>query len=175
MKTFKQFLIEQTEAVALLPGGFKPPHKGHFDALKYLLDSGASKAIVYIGGKDRDGITPEMSKQIWDVYTKYIHVPVTVELVPNPVKAVYEFIDKNPAGAYMVGAGQEDMARYKFFEKNKEKYPNVKVVSIPPMFNRISGTQTRQKIANKEMDALSFTPDNISVDDKNRIKYILGI
>ena len=38
MKTFKEYFEQQetrSERIALLPGGFKPPTKGHFNALKY--------------------------------------------------------------------------------------------------------------------------------------------
>ena len=40
MKIFKEFFEDQeqrVETVALLPGGYKPPTKGHFNALKYLM------------------------------------------------------------------------------------------------------------------------------------------
>ena len=84
-------------AVALYPGAFKPPHRGHFEVVKRLLkgthdgkpytldnykDVGSSalnevkaeaitKVIVFIGGKDRNGISPEDSKRIWEIYKKY--------------------------------------------------------------------------------------------------------
>ena len=66
MNTFKEYFEQQetrSERIALLPGGFKPPTKGHFNALRYLLDD-ADKGIVFIGGKEREGITPEQSEQI---------------------------------------------------------------------------------------------------------------
>ena len=34
--------------IALLPGGFKPPHLGHYNMAKYLADS-ADEVIVRIG------------------------------------------------------------------------------------------------------------------------------
>ena len=41
--------------IALLPGGFKPPHLGHYNMAKYLADF-ADKVIVRIGQKEREGI-----------------------------------------------------------------------------------------------------------------------
>ena len=38
--------------VALLPGGFKPPHLGHYNMAKYLADF-ADNVIVRIGSKER--------------------------------------------------------------------------------------------------------------------------
>ena len=89
MKTFKEYFEDmetRVERIALLPGGFKPPTKGHFNALRYLLDD-ADKGVVFIGGKERDGITPEQSEAIWEVYSKYFSKPVSVFNVPNPVRS----------------------------------------------------------------------------------------
>ena len=55
MKIFKEFFEDQeqkVETVALLPGGYKPPTKGHFNALKYLIQD-ADRAVVFIGNKEQ--------------------------------------------------------------------------------------------------------------------------
>ena len=181
--TFKKFFTEQiTDSIVILPGGFKPPHKGHFEALKYLLKkSGSRKALVIVGKLERDGITQDQSVQIWNVYKRYI--PADVEIVPamgadragrpaTPLSMTYDFIqdNKNNYGNFFVGAGAEDLARFKGLEKDKEKYPNTTVVSIPPQFNRISGTETRNKLKEKNID---FIPDEVG--EKVEIKKILGI
>jgi hypothetical protein len=180
------FLLEQSQdAVVILPGGFKPPHKGHFEALKYLLRSGAKQAKVFIGKKERDGITQEQSLKIWNIYKKYI--PANVEIVAvtgadkagreaTPLSMTYDFIEdnKNNYSKFIVGAGEEDLKRFKGLEANKEKYPNTTVISIPPQFDRISGTATRKAIQNKEKDALNFVP-NEATRDTDAIRAILGI
>ena len=38
--------------IALLPGGFKPPHLGHYNMAKYLADF-ADNVIVRIGQKEK--------------------------------------------------------------------------------------------------------------------------
>ena len=53
--------------IALLPGGFKPPHLGHYNMAKYLADF-ADKVIVRIGEKERDGIGKELALEIWNFY-----------------------------------------------------------------------------------------------------------
>jgi hypothetical protein len=184
-KTF--FLKEQSqEAVVILPGGFKPPHKGHFEALKYLLTkSGAKQAKVFIGKKERDGITQDQSLKIWNIYKKYI--PANIEVVAvtgadkkgreaTPLSMTYDFIEdnKNNYTGFVVGAGEEDLKRFKGLEANKEKYPNTTVVSIPPQFDRISGTATRKSIQDKKESALNFIPSEAK-RDVDAIKVILGI
>ena len=82
-------------ATALYPGAFKPPHRGHFEVVKKLLDGShggkiydkdtvdkvasaslagesdkvdtINKVVVFIGGKERNGISPEISKAIWSI------------------------------------------------------------------------------------------------------------
>jgi len=184
--TFEKFFTEQiTDSIVILPGGFKPPHKGHFEALKYLLKTGAKQANVFIGKKERDGITQEQSLKIWNIYKKYI--PANVEVVAvtgvdkagreaTPLSMTYDFIEDNKSNfsKFIVGAGEEDLKRFKGLEANKEKYPNTTVVSIPPQFDRISGTATRKSIQDKEESALNFVP-NEAVKDIDAIKMILGL
>ena len=44
--------------IALLPGGFKPPHAGHYNMAKWLAtNTDADIVLVRKGGKDRDVIT----------------------------------------------------------------------------------------------------------------------
>lgn len=178
MKTFKEYFENQedTEAVALMPGGYKPPTKGHFGAFMYMLES-ATRGVIVIGNKDRDGITAEQSKAIWEIYAKYAGKPVEVVLAPiSPVKTVYDFADDNTDKRVIVGAGakDEDVKRYAYFEKNPEKYPLVQVVKIPIQAEGISGTKTRELIA-QDLDAAIeyFAPPELSETDKDAVKAVL--
>lgn len=181
MKTFREYFedgehLRDKERIALMPGGYKPPTKGHFAAFQYLLDD-ADKGIVVIGNKDRDGITAEQSKAIWNIYSKYANKPVEVILAPiSPVKSVYDYADENKEVEITVGAGDkdEDVKRYEYFEKNADKYPLVSVTKIPLQEEGISGTKTRSLIANNIDEAIAyFVPEQISETDKAAIKDVL--
>ena len=182
MKIFKEFFEDQeqrVETVALLPGGYKPPTKGHYNALKYLMQD-ADRAVVFIGNKDRDGITAEHSKRIWETYAKYFDKPVDIAVSEvSPVKSVYDFADENPELAIIVGAGakDEDIKRYKYFEDNIENYPLVSVIKIPIQSQGISGTKTRKLIQQYKDDlqfALEyFIPEEVSIEDRQAIEEIL--
>lgn len=177
-KLYKTLLEDAaSKSVVILPGGFKPPHKGHFKALEYLIKGAAAdQAIVYIGKSPRDNITPEQSLQIWNIYKSYFTIPIDVLISPvTPVKSVYEFCDLNPQNTIYVGAGEEDQDRFSYFQKNKDRYSYVNIVSIPPQFGRISGTETRKKIAANMEDAMYFIPDQLSQEDSDKIKKILGL
>ena len=181
MITFKEFFEQEqsiTNSIALLPGGFKPPTKGHFEAFKYILEN-ADKGVVFIGKKDRDGITAEQSKAIWEIYAKYLGKPIDIHIANvTPVRSVYEFADNNKESYITVGAGakDDDIKRYSYFEKNIDKYPLVNIVKIPIQSEGISGTKTRHLIANNISEAISyFTPNDMSETDKEAIKSILHL
>ena len=59
------------EKIALLPGGFKPPHAGHYNMAKWLAaKTDANSVVIKIGSKERDGITRDISLKLWDLYRK---------------------------------------------------------------------------------------------------------
>tara|TARA_Y100000592_G_scaffold16339_1_gene24207 strand:+ start:785 stop:2974 length:2190 start_codon:yes stop_codon:yes gene_type:complete len=85
--------------VAVLPGAFKPPHKGHFDmALHY---AGIADVVyIYISRIARDNIDFETSRLIWNTYKAASKNPDAskIEVIgkpsenASPVGAAYEFV-----------------------------------------------------------------------------------
>tara|TARA_R110002153_G_scaffold230905_1_gene384166 strand:- start:63 stop:1265 length:1203 start_codon:yes stop_codon:yes gene_type:complete len=110
--------------IALYPGAFKPPHRGHFEVVKSLLngnhggkvydiesyiDAGTSvlqgsgdelekinKVIVFIGGGTRNGITKEESMAVWKIYAKYLPGLVVMDGEKNPMFAAKDYAKANP-------------------------------------------------------------------------------
>lgn len=146
MNKLVQFLVESilkeevTGITVLLPGGFKPPHGGHFDlAKRYAAEPNVSKVKVLIGPKERDGITRNQSLAVWKELLTGIP-NIEVEAVPedNPLLAAYKFIEKAKPGTYALAASSkgEDYQRVKqFVEKHQQgaKYyrDGVSVVELP--------------------------------------------
>lgn len=172
------------KTVAILPGGFKPPHKGHFNALNYLLDE-ADSGVVFIGKGERDGINADQSKKIWEIYKKHLRKPVDIVIAEKtPVMSTYEYADAHKDQNIIVGAGPADEKRFNYFKDNVEKYPLVKIINIPAMNNRISGTAVRQQICKKDPGAVDcFAPtdmqggqevDLLTKEEKQQIKKILN-
>jgi len=186
MKPFSLFFEQEGDSVAILPGGFKPPTKGHFMALQHILQD-AKRGIVYIGKRERDGVavTPDMSAYIWEIYSKYLSKPIEVVVAEkSPVLSTIEYVDKHLNSRVIVGAGgprkpgdkNDDMKRYEYFRKHKEKYPLVDVKEIPSQEGGISGTITRELLAqdiNKALDY--FLPEEVksNINDVAQIKNIL--
>ena len=61
--------------IALYPGGYKPPHIGHYEAAKEALTQ-ADKVIVFVGPKEREGITQDMSIALWKLYTEKDNIEI---------------------------------------------------------------------------------------------------
>jgi hypothetical protein len=176
MRSFKIYFEQNKETVAILPGGFKPPTRGHFEALNDLL-ANSDRGLVYIGKSPRDGITQEQSYAIWLTYAPYASKPIEVyKSEVTPVKSTYDFAIENPNLNILVGAGPEDGERYNSFKKNQEKYPHVQIVDIKEKAGGVRGTIAREKIMSKDPGAIDyFVPEVINNTDRDRIKKILGI
>ena len=106
--------------IALLPGGFKPPHLGHYNMAKWLsANTGADTTIIFVGPKERDGITQAMSLKLWGLYTQN---DSGLEVRPagvSPVRDVYDFVEQDaPEGSTVfLGMGEKDI--------NDKRYANI--------------------------------------------------
>lgn len=187
MITFKDYFTQPgNKIVAIFPGAFKPPHKGHFEALNKLMEN-ATEGIVYIGNLDRDNITAEQSFKIWNIYKKYFNKPVNIEISAiSPVESTYKYVDRNlddnNFNSFKVGVGNKggDVSRYKSFKTNTEKYARVEVVELDIEGGGISGTLTRELLINKDNKALDYlVPDCLNKEenkeDKNKVRKILDL
>ena len=113
------------ETIALFPGAFRPPTKGHLATAKSLM-ARADRTLILISNpkaessKRRVGaqeVTPEMTKEIWELYG----VPpedVQIASASSPVRAVFDFIDdpelSPPGTKIMLGCSDKggDEARW---------------------------------------------------------------
>jgi hypothetical protein len=59
--------LEQEKYVILIPGGFKPPHKGHKEMIEnYAAKENVEKVVVISGeGSPREGVTRDMSEKVF--------------------------------------------------------------------------------------------------------------
>jgi cytidyltransferase-like protein len=144
--------------IALYPGAFKPPHKGHFDVVKKLLEI-ADKVIILISSKPRDGFTAEESVRVWDLYKHMLEGDIEIKISENsPIKEVYNIVDENPNNNYIAVFGKGEIDRY----KNITKYPNVKIFDAGTV-DGIHATDLRQIITDKNVNKLDmYIPQDIS-------------
>ena len=119
--------------IALYPGAFKPPHRGHFNVVKSLLDgtyngavydkdnykdTGAyllkskntdkpkiDKVLVFVGGNERNGISKEEAIKIWEIYSKHLGNVEILDGETNPMFASKDYAQANPNEEFVAVTG----------------------------------------------------------------------
>lgn len=119
--------------IALYPGAFKPPHRGHFNVVKSLLDGSyngtiytkddyqdkaasifkgeindkpdISKVIIFVGGGERNGIDKDEATHIWNIYKKHLGNVEIVDGQKNPMFAAKDYARENPEEEFVAVTG----------------------------------------------------------------------
>ena len=113
-------LKKNDKVVVLVPGSFKPPHKGHYEMVKtysQMYPSGHVHILISAPSakserRTKDGklITPAAAKQIFELYVQPLNnVTVSISEFPSPVTAAYETLKTLDDGTTAVlGASKKD-------------------------------------------------------------------
>ena len=167
-------------AICFYPGGFKPPHEGHFEVLKDLASRPyITKVIVLIGHKTRDGITKEQSKRIWDLYLATSPISKAVVKISedtSPIKDIFSAFNNDlELKAYVAGAKNEVEEQDYFTPLQKAFSTRVMPLAIEEKVvtnnKRLSGTQVRELVTKLKQSVLDLR----SVSDKSSIEYSKNI
>jgi hypothetical protein len=161
------------KGIALIPGKYKPPHKGHLFVVQELLKDPRIKAItILISPRVVNGITPELSKEIWEKYLqKYgIKAKVLISNEPSPVKATVNIIKNDPDNFYYVVTGYrteedlKDLARGNF----TKNYGNAEAIAIEG--EDIRATRVRKLLAQRNFDGFVLNlPTKLTKAEKEQI------
>jgi len=172
---------EKKQTTAVYAGGFKPPTSGHFEVAKLALEQNPEidELILFIGNKDRNGISQVESLLIWEIYKKYL--PFKVKIEPTsipPVKAVYDFAKNHPTREvlWVIGAregNEEDFKDIKDRTKSISKYPNLELRTIVTA-GGVSGTAARNaaKVSFEKFE--KFVPNILSPEEKQEVYNIVS-
>ena len=138
------------KVVAVYGGGFKPPTEGHFEVVRQALEENPEidEFIIFIGTKDRDGLTKADALLIWEIFNKYL--PYKVKIDPSdkaPIQAIYNYAKDHPEEEvlFIIGArenNEEDFKDISLRTKSIDKYPNLKLRTIVTK-TAASGTAAR--------------------------------
>ena len=188
------------KGIALYPGAYKPPTRGHFLVVKSLLnnsfnavdvdrESGAASGVkekpevtgvkVFIGTQVRNGITQQISKQIWDIYKKYLKGNLEVIASDrNPVADVYSLLKHNPETPFLPVVGYRDasdMADLKRFDDAKNRYPNMTILTITSSGDDATrATDLRKAILDgDDKEAAKYLPQELSAKDLETVINLL--
>ena len=170
-----------SKVIAAYGGGFKPPTKGHLEVVKKALESlpEIDEFIIYVGSKERNGVSQAESILIWDIFKKYLPMKVKIEPAKSPIGDIVRLGKNNPEDeVYFIIGGREgrddDLEDIESRTKNIESaYPNMKVKVQFTQDKGMSGTNAR-KAAKISSDKLSpFLPDELDDSEKEEIFNIL--
>ena len=186
----KSQVITEVEGkrIALIPGGFKPPHAGHFQLAKYFSDKNdIDEVIVVVSRKSRPPVNVDMSVALWNLYTKdFPKISARAGTTPSPVGDVYELIANNQVfkegDVALLGKSEKDESDQRFDRAQsyaERKNPGVKVESvITPLFaGGVSGTQMRQFLSLGEEGKKDFQknlPKHLSDEEKEEAYSIVA-
>jgi hypothetical protein len=161
--------------IALLPGGFKPPHEGHYNMAKWLsANTDADNTIIFVGPKERDGITQAMSLKLWELYTQNDPKLEVRSAGVSPVKDVYDFIEQEATKGSTVylGMGEKDSSDQRY--ANIRKFAEPKGITfetklVPPQAGGVSGTEMRGFIKMNDKALFQYSlPEHLSDKQKEQ-------
>ncbi len=174
---------EKKRVVAVYGGGFKPPTKGHFEVVKQAIKENPDidEFIINIGGKARDGVTPEESIQIWDIYKQYLPVSANINIQYSstpPIKATYNYAKEHPDEEvlFILGAregNEDDFKDISSRTTSLDKYPNLNLRTIVTQ-GGVSGTAARNagKISSEKLRP--FLPDELKDEEAEEIYQMVS-
>ena len=172
---------EKKKVVAVYGGGFKPPTSGHFEVAQQALKENPEidEFIIYIGGKERNGISPDESILIWDIYKQYLPYKVEVKYtsVP-PIKSIYNYAKEHPDEEvlFILGAregNEDDFKDIASRTTSLDKYPNLNLRTIVTQ-GGVSGTAARNASKISLDKFKPFVPSELSDEEVEQVYDIVA-
>lgn len=186
--------MNEQPKLAIVPGSFKPPHKGHYAMVKAYSEMVGpdGKVLVVISApsaknqrKTPDGkvITPEVAEQIMKIYcAKLPNVDATIA-PGGPVKFCYDIGDKLESGILIFGCSKkdDDIKRFKSIKKYiEDRNPNL--IVIDPQTTAVdvtaasegvvSASDFRRAFGDPKLMA-QYLPDHLTDGEKEEVIKLL--
>ena len=187
-------IVDAQRTVALVPGAFKPPHRGHLEMVQHYAEM-ADRVVIMVSPLARK--TPsgkqvgfEASKAIWEIYLRDAGLADKVDVirapVNSPVLATYQFVENKddspelaqPGDRVIPGCstkgGDEDR-----FKANFEKYAREGVQIVDPLEcafiasgDALSASDFRAAIDDASVGLERFVPDGTNPQE---VLSVLGV
>ena len=164
----------------LIPGGFKPPHKGHYNYIKFYLDNPDVKEVrLIIGEKTRDTITLEQTEEVLRLYGLLDHPKMVYSRASirqgkdgsftNPLADCYDYAENRPLEPVALGCSTKDVGYKKGFIKYFDGI-RTDVIDAPmfEMKDELSATNFRKALENGQ-SIQAFLPHHVSEEEIVRL------
>ena len=182
---------EETQTIATVAGGFKPPHRGHMEMIQHYADM-ADKVKLFIGESDRPikgdeqnrSITADQSIAIWEKYLADAGLgdQVDVEVISgSPMKASYSVLENAEAGqTILMGCGGKDtyyspemLSKYTPEGVTAQAAPCPTILD-PETKKPYSATAVRDTIKNNDLESFAKFLPQTSIKRAEEIFSLLG-
>lgn len=191
------FLLESMNdepKVAIVPGSFKPPHKGHYAMIEHYskLVGPQGKVLVFVSKPSPKSerklpngktISPELAKKILEIFTKKLG-NVAVEVTPvSPVKSCYDIGERLESGILVFGCSKKDNDIKRFNQiKSYIESKNPNLIVLDPQTTAVDVTASEDGVVSatdfrnaygdpKKM--VQFLPDHLNDGEKEQIINLL--
>jgi hypothetical protein len=174
--------------IALFPGKFKPPHKGHYEFVNQIAKrSDVDNVMVLISPVDKPEVSAEQSLEIWSKFLSSSDASpkITVDIADyrSPVTTVYEFladpVKSRPQDTILLIKSSKDEGdtRFQNAKSYAEKHnPGVSIEEIEedPITSSEGVTYSAEHMRdfikdNKKDEFLSYMPDIVDGEQVWRI------
>lgn len=145
------------------PGKFKPPHKGHFEAAKNLAARDyVTKVYVVISKKVINGITPEDSLLIWNMYLKAEPNPkiaVSISTDKSPIVSIINYLNKNTnISTVYVAQGDDEQDDAQYAQSLQDQFGDkVKIIQVHEKSGIISAPYVRNVLSSGDYEKFAET------------------
>ena len=135
------------------PGRFRPPHKGHYAAAKDLASRDyIQKVYIIISNKVIDGITPEDSLTIWNMYLEAEPNPkitVRISAKESPIVDIIDYLKKNTqVSPVYVATGDDEIDDEQYGQGLQEEFgKRVKVIKVHEKAGEITAPHVRNLLS----------------------------
>lgn len=188
VEPFSPFGEQKRKTVAIFPGSFRPPHKGHFHSvLQY--SKMADEVVVIISKPSKSArktntgkiISAEQSKKVFEIMIKaqgLKNVKIVLSPTPSPIKASYDYAEKLKNVDVIFGSSKDadDLKRWSTVSKYMDKN-NPSITVLDPKSTAVNRLYSATDIRNKidDIDAYDDAmPNRLSKNDKKKIFKILN-
>jgi nicotinamide mononucleotide adenylyltransferase len=145
------------------PGRFKPPHKGHYEAAKALAAKDyITKVYIIISKKIVDGITPEDSLMIWNMYLQAEPNPkitVRISTKESPIVTIIDFLKKNPTtDPVYIAVGNDEVDDIQYGNSLQQQFGSkVKTIKVKERQDNASAPHVRTLLQTGDYESFKET------------------
>ena len=144
--------------VCFYPGKFKPPHKGHYIAAKALAAKEyITKVYVIISSKVIEGITPEDSLMIWNMYLQAepnTKITVQISTEESPVVTIINALSKDPnLTPVYIAVGKDETDDVEYGNSLQERFGSrVKTITVNERSEGVTAPHVRAMLQAKDYE-----------------------